>query len=71
MREWTTQDSLDLYNVSQWSCGYFSGNEKGNVEVRPQGENGPAIDLPELVVGGGAGRLAGGRHLVSRAPNAA
>ena len=49
MRGWTTRDSLELYNVAQWGQGFFHVNEAGHVEVRPRGEGGPRIDLPDLV----------------------
>ena len=49
MRGWTFRDSLDLYNVASWGGGYFTVNDKGHVEVRPRGQEGPSIDMLELV----------------------
>ena len=49
MRGWTVRDSLELYNVTAWGAGFFTVNEKGHVEVRPRGEQGPGIDLLDLV----------------------
>jgi arginine decarboxylase len=49
MRGWTHRDSLELYNVAAWGAGFFTVNDRGNVEVRPQGPAGPGIDLRELV----------------------
>ncbi len=49
MRGWTVRDSQELYNVANWGSGFFSVNEKGHVEVRPNGNGGPGIDLLELV----------------------
>jgi arginine decarboxylase len=49
MRGWTHRDSLELYNVAAWGAGFFTVNDRGNVEVRPQGPTGPGIDLRELV----------------------
>lgn len=46
---WSIKESLDLYNMQHWSKGYFSINEKGNVCVTPQGDNGPSLDLKDLV----------------------
>ncbi len=38
--KWNYQDSSRLYNVENWSNGYFAVNEKGEVIVRaPVGEN--------------------------------
>ncbi len=49
MRAWTVRDCLELYNVASWGAGFFNVNTKGHVEVRPRGEQGPAIDLMDLV----------------------
>ncbi len=52
MSDWTHRDSEELYLVPQWSCGYFAINERGNVEVHPEGtsaEGIPGIDLHQLI----------------------
>lgn len=49
MQGWTIQDALELYDVHAWGSGFFTINRNGNVEVRPQGDRGPGIDLGELV----------------------
>lgn len=49
MRGWTIQDALELYDVHAWGSGFFTINRSGNVEVRPRGDQGPGIDLGELV----------------------
>ncbi|MHC4575992.1 MAG: biosynthetic arginine decarboxylase [Planctomycetota bacterium] len=49
LRSWTTKDSLDLYNVELWSAKFYSINQEGNVVVRPRRDEGPAIDLRQLV----------------------
>jgi arginine decarboxylase len=49
MRGWTVRDSLELYNVTAWGAGFFTVNDRGHVEVRPRGEQGPGIDLLDLV----------------------
>jgi len=49
MRAWTVRDSLELYNVPNWGRGFFGVNDKGHVEVRARGADGPAIDLLSLV----------------------
>jgi arginine decarboxylase len=48
---WTVADSAALYGVDQWGNPYFSVNEQGHVQVRPQGGQGPVLDLVELVKG--------------------
>jgi arginine decarboxylase len=49
MRGWTIKDSLELYKVPQWGGGYFGINEAGRLEVHPAGNDGPRVDLLELV----------------------
>ncbi|HET9888393.1 MAG TPA: biosynthetic arginine decarboxylase [bacterium] len=51
---WSVQDSIDLYHISAWGAGYFRVNAAGNVEVTPQGPEGPSLDLYDL-----AGQLSG------------
>jgi len=50
-RNWSRADSAALYGVNKWGEPYFSVNELGHVEVKPKGEQGPAIDLADLVEG--------------------
>jgi arginine decarboxylase len=52
MAKWTHLDSENLYNVQKWGQGFFHVNERGNVEVRPEGSDRPnrgGIDLYELL----------------------
>ncbi len=49
MRGWTVRDALELYNVSSWGAGFFTINDKGNVEVQPHRGGTPGVDLLELV----------------------
>jgi len=46
MTTWSVKDSIELYNVKHWSGGFFSINEKGNVEARP--DRTQSIDLTKL-----------------------
>ena len=48
MRGWTVRDSNELYNVANWGAGFFTVNDKGHVEVRPRGDQGPGIDSEAL-----------------------
>ncbi len=48
MKKWTTEDSLDLYNVKGWGAGYFSINDLGNVCVQPR-DNKTKVDLSALM----------------------
>jgi arginine decarboxylase len=49
IRGWTVRDSLELYQVNSWGDGYFSINDRGRVQVTPQGPQGPVVDLLDLV----------------------
>jgi arginine decarboxylase len=49
MVPWTTTKSEDLYGFPHWGAGYFHINERGNVSVTPDGPQGPAVDLSDLV----------------------
>ncbi|MCP3977825.1 MAG: biosynthetic arginine decarboxylase [bacterium] len=47
---WKTSNSADLYQVDQWSDGFFRINPQGRLEVQPL-RSGPACDLFEVVQG--------------------
>lgn len=49
LETWSTKKSLSLYSVKEWSKGYFSINDAGNLCVTPRGDNGPKLDLKQLV----------------------
>lgn len=46
---WTVADSAKLYNIKGWGEPYFAINQAGNVTVSPQGTQGNAFDLVELI----------------------
>jgi arginine decarboxylase len=46
---WTTDDSLELYNIEGWGNDYFTINGNGHLLVRPPEATGPGIDLKQLV----------------------
>ena len=48
-RSWSTDDARDLYSVAHWSEGYFDVGTNGHVIVRPRGEDGPSLDLPDVL----------------------
>ncbi|MGC3991761.1 MAG: biosynthetic arginine decarboxylase [Chthoniobacteraceae bacterium] len=45
---WDIQSAISLYNIDRWGTGYFSINEKGNIDVLPQ-QNGARIDIMEVI----------------------
>jgi arginine decarboxylase len=50
-QRWTIADAVETYAIKSWGIPYFGVNEKGNMCVYADGqtENGPGIDLKELV----------------------
>lgn len=47
-KEWTIQNSAELYGVPYWGKGFFHVNKRGNVTIAPHGDSGPRLDLHEL-----------------------
>ena len=47
--QWTIEDSAQSYGVSIWGAPYFSINDKGHLEIKPQGAGGPCLDLYKIV----------------------
>ncbi|MDQ7987658.1 arginine decarboxylase [Pseudomonas sp. G34] len=47
--QWTVGDSRSVYGIRHWGAGYFSINDAGRVEVRPNGPDSTPIDLHEQV----------------------
>lgn len=48
-KNWTIQDSLDLYAVDRWGDDFFHIKEDGNMVVRPRAHHDSEIDLLALV----------------------
>lgn len=46
--EWTREKSIIQYQIQGWGAPYFGVSDLGHVEVRPNGQRQPAIDLFEL-----------------------
>ncbi|VXC82684.1 Biosynthetic arginine decarboxylase [Pseudomonas sp. 8Z] len=47
--QWTVADSRSVYGIRHWGAGYFSINDAGRVEVRPNGPDSQPIDLSQQV----------------------
>jgi arginine decarboxylase len=45
---WNIQSAISLYNIDRWGTGYFSINERGNVQILPT-QQGAAIDMMEVI----------------------
>jgi arginine decarboxylase len=48
MINWNSEKSAELYGINNWGNGYYRVNPAGNVQITPQGTNGPSVDLYEL-----------------------
>ncbi|MGQ0507756.1 MAG: biosynthetic arginine decarboxylase [Myxococcaceae bacterium] len=48
-QRWTVADALETYSIRNWGAGYFGINDKGNVNIHPDGPAGNSVDLKELV----------------------
>ncbi len=55
---WSTDQARKTYSIPHWADGYFDVNDAGHVVVRPTGEQGPSVSLPEVV---DAARAAGAK----------
>lgn len=47
--QWTVADSRSVYGIRHWGAGYFSINDAGRIEVRPNGPDSQSIDLYQQV----------------------
>ncbi|MGH7143938.1 MAG: biosynthetic arginine decarboxylase [Planctomycetota bacterium] len=48
-KRWTSQDAMELYNVQNWSKGYFTVGANGNLLVTPFKTADRVIDLKALI----------------------
>src|SRR5919204_6730894 len=48
-QDWSIERALQLYNIPNWSAGYFNISSKGHLVVHPYGQPGPVIDLMDVV----------------------
>ena len=58
MSEWSVDQARKTYSIPHWADGYFDVDTAGRITVRPRGEAGPRIALPEVV---DAARAAGAK----------
>lgn len=49
MTDWKPIDAEKLYHLRGWGQGYFSVNAAGHIAVHPAADQGPAVDLYQLV----------------------
>lgn len=49
MTAWSLDQARKTYSIPHWAEGYFDVDGAGHIVVRPKGEQGPTISLPEVV----------------------
>ncbi|MFC0676244.1 arginine decarboxylase [Lysobacter korlensis] len=49
MTEWSLDQARRTYSIPHWAEGYFDIDDAGRISVRPRGDNGPAVALPQIV----------------------
>ncbi len=48
-KNWHVEDSAALYGLNQWGDCYFSINDRGHIDVSPNGDSNNKLDLIELI----------------------
>ena len=52
LERWSARHSADLYGINNWSAGYFTVTDDGEVAVTPFREPGtPAVSLMDIIEG--------------------
>ncbi len=46
---WTSERSAELYNLDGWGQPYFDVTPRGDLIVRPSGDDGPAVELRDVI----------------------
>lgn len=49
MTAWSLDQARKTYSIPHWAEGYFDVDAAGHIVVRPKGEQGPTISLPEVI----------------------
>jgi arginine decarboxylase len=46
---WDIQSAISLYNIDRWGGGYFTINDKGNIQILPTQNEATPIDIMEVI----------------------
>ena len=49
MSDWSIDQARQTYSIPYWSEGFYDVDAAGRIIVRPRGDTGPAVALPEIV----------------------
>ena len=47
--EWDIQSAISLYNIDRWGSGYFTVNDRGNIQILPTQDARATIDIMEVI----------------------
>jgi arginine decarboxylase len=48
---WDIQSAISLYNIDRWGTGYFTINQRGNIQILPTQSEATPIDIMEVIAG--------------------
>lgn len=49
MQTWDIQSAISLYNIDRWGSGYFSVNDRGNIQILPTQKADTSIDIMDVL----------------------
>ncbi len=49
LSQWSVEESRELYNIAEWSKGFFDINDKGHIVVLPEKNKQKSLDVKELL----------------------
>ncbi|WP_312325904.1 arginine decarboxylase [Stenotrophomonas sp.] len=55
MTDWSLDQARKTYSIPHWADGYFDVDQAGHMVVRPTGQDGPVVSLPNIVDAARAG----------------
>ena len=55
MTDWSLDQARKTYSIPHWADGYFDVDQAGHMVVRPTGQDGPVVSLPQIVDAARAG----------------
>src|SRR5687767_12906093 len=46
---WDIPAAISLYNIDRWGLGYFTVNDRGNIQINPTQDPKTPIDIMEVI----------------------
>ncbi|AWF79644.1 arginine decarboxylase [Microbulbifer sp. A4B17] len=69
VKDWTCEDSAELYGIRNWGAGYFDLNENGEISLQVDGPNGVTHSVSLMDIARGATERGLGMPLLLRIEN--